>query len=70
MINRLIQLNENYSKIVACIGDGHAPGMSELLKSKNIEIETIRLNELREKSKKDTDLSSAHFSIKYDESFK
>ncbi len=50
---------------MACIGDGHVPGISKLLKAKNIEFETIRLSELRSHKDKDTDSTSAHFSINY-----
>lgn len=70
MANRLIKLNEDYKKIIVCMGDGHVPGISEILKSKDIELYTIRLTELREKIKKDTDTTSAHFSINYNENFK
>jgi pheromone shutdown protein TraB len=63
MVKKLIKLNEDYEKIIACIGDGHVPGISKLLHSKNIEFETIRLEELRKEKVKDT--ASAHFSIKY-----
>jgi len=65
MVNKLTELNEQYQKIIACMGDGHIPGVSELLNSENIEIETIRLNELRNQEKKDMDSTSAGFSINY-----
>ena len=65
MVNKLTKLNEHYQKTMACIGDGHVPGISKLLKAKNIEFETIRLSELRNYKDKDTDSTSAHFSINY-----
>jgi pheromone shutdown protein TraB len=65
MVNRLISLNENYEKIITCIGDGHVPGISKLLKLKKIEFETIRLSELRNQENKDVDSTSGHFSINY-----
>ena len=65
MVNRLTSLNENYQQILACIGDGHVPGISKLLQSKQIEFETIRLSELRNQEKKETGSSSGHFSINY-----
>ena len=65
MVNKLVNLDKNYEKIMACIGDGHVPGISEMLKSKNIEFETIRLSELRNKKNSNNDSSSGHFSINY-----
>ncbi len=67
MVNRLIRLNENYEKIITCIGDGHVPGISKILKSKDIEFETIRLSELRNQKpeKSDVDSTSGSFSINY-----
>jgi pheromone shutdown protein TraB len=65
MVNKLTKINEQYQNTIACIGDGHVPGVSKLLKEKNIEFETIRLSELRSYKDKDTDQTSAHFSINY-----
>ena len=65
MVNKLTKINEQYQNTMACIGDGHVPGVSKLLKEKNIEFETIRLSELRNYKDKDTDQTSAHFSINY-----
>lgn len=63
MVKRLIDLNENYNTVIACIGDGHVPGISKLLKEKDNEFDSIRLSELR--NHKDSDTTSAHFSINY-----
>ena len=65
MVSKLVSLNENYQMIIACIGDGHIPGISKLLESKNIEFKTIRLSELRNHKKKEADSTSASFSINY-----
>lgn len=65
MVNRLMELNEKYQRIMACIGDGHVPGISKSLEEKNIEFNTIRLSELRNHKDKDSDSTSAHFSINY-----
>jgi len=65
MTKKLIQLMENHENIVACIGDGHIPGISKLLSSENIEYDTIRLNKLREKKKDEFDNASAHFTTNY-----
>ena len=49
------------------MSDGHVPGISKLLKSKEIEFETIRLSELRNQKpeKSDLDSTSGSFSINY-----
>lgn len=65
MTQQLQGLNENYQSIIVCVGDGHIPGVSELLKSKNIEFQAIRLKELRSQENKETDSTSANFSINY-----
>ena len=65
MVNRIKIINENFQKIVVLIGDGHVPGISELLKKENIEFETIRLQDLRSYHQESDDKSSAHFSINY-----
>lgn len=64
MFDRLIKLNEKYERIVACIGDGHVYGISNLLKSKNVEYKTIRLSELKQTK---VIQSSAGFTVKYEE---
>ena len=64
MFDRLIKLNENYERIVACIGDGHVYGISNLLKSKNVEYKTIRLSELKQTKISE---SSASFTVEYEE---
>ncbi|RLF28829.1 MAG: hypothetical protein DRN08_02155 [Thermoplasmata archaeon] len=64
MTDQLIYLNKDYNNIVACIGDGHIPGISKMLKSKKIEFEAIRLNELR-KIREETDTTHAHFTMEY-----
>ena len=65
MVNRLMELNEKYQRIMVCIGDGHVPGISKSLEEKNIEFNTIRLSELRNHKDTDSDSTSAHFSINY-----
>jgi len=65
MTQRLSEMDEQYGQVVAVVGDGHIPGISELLKSKQVEFEIIRLSELRNMENKDENPTSAHFSIKY-----
>jgi pheromone shutdown protein TraB len=65
MAKKLIQLMENHENIVACIGDGHIPGISKLLSSDNVEYNTIRLSKLREKKTDEFDTASAHFTTNY-----
>ncbi len=65
MLNRLIELHGQYQRIVACVGDGHVPGISQLLEQKQIPFETIRLQQLQSYQPPPTDGTSAHFSINY-----
>lgn len=65
MVKQLIKTNEEYEKIIAVVGDGHIPGLSEISKKKGIEFETIRLRELRNKNTISGDISSASISFSY-----
>ena len=65
MAKKLTQLTENHHNIVACIGDGHIPGISKLLNSDNIEYDTIRLSKLRERKTDEFGTESAHFTTEY-----
>lgn len=65
MANNLITLHQTHQRIIACIGDGHVPGISALLKDKQIPCETIRLQELQAKKTPETNGSSGHFTIQY-----
>lgn len=65
MADRLTGLNEEYKNIVACIGDGHIPGIYQLLTSGHTEVDVIRLSELLKGEDQDIDSTSAHFSISY-----
>ena len=67
MVNQLIMAKEQYNNIIAVVGDGHVPGLSELLKKKEVEFETIRLKELRNKKVKPSDASTASFSTNYED---
>jgi pheromone shutdown protein TraB len=65
MVDRLAELHAQYQRIVACIGDGHVPGILALLQSKNIPVETIRLHDLQTQTQPASDPSSAHFTVDY-----
>ena len=65
MTKKLIKLMENHENIIACIGDGHIPGISKLLSSHNIEYDTIRLSKLRERKTSEFGTESAHFTTEY-----
>jgi pheromone shutdown protein TraB len=65
MVNNLITLYAQHQQIIACVGDGHVPGISKLLQEKQIPFETIRLQELQNMKIKQTDGASASFSINY-----
>jgi pheromone shutdown protein TraB len=69
MVNQLVKAGEQYEKVIAVVGDGHVPGMSEMLKSKNIEFEAIRLKDLRKESNAESDTSSASFTIEHKTAF-
>jgi len=68
MVNQLEKAGTEFDNVIAVIGDGHVPGISNLLKSKDIEFETIRLSELRQQKSVDSDVSIASFSHEYKES--
>jgi pheromone shutdown protein TraB len=65
MVLKLVALHEKHQKIIACVGDGHVPGISALLQEKQIPFETIRLVELQNLKTSENDGSSAYFSINY-----
>lgn len=65
MVIKLITLHEKHQKIVACVGDGHVPGISIMLKERQIPFETLRLVELQNRKNPVSDGSSAHFSFNY-----
>ena len=67
MTKKIIRLTEEKNNIIACLGDGHIPGISKLLNQENIEFNIIRLKDLREKMMK-SDISKASFSIEYNAS--
>ncbi len=67
MAQQLTQANEQYAKIVAIVGDGHIPGLTKLLQKKEIDFETIRLSQLREKETTISSSSTASFSMEYRE---
>jgi len=66
MAKKLVRLNEEKEKIIACVGDGHICGISKLLDQENIEYMTIRLSELRNMKIK-SNTSMASFSMEYNE---
>lgn len=65
MVQHLILASKKYEKIIAVVGDGHIPGVSDLLTNKNAEFETVRLSALRTNDSKATDSSTANFSARY-----
>lgn len=67
MVTHLTTANEQYSKIIAVVGDGHIPGLTKILDKKEVEYETIRLSELRAQKPVGHDSSTASFSMEYKE---
>ena len=67
MADRLQSLHETYNKVVACVGDGHVIGMTELLEDSSIDVKTIRLSDLQNEKKRDQNVSAASFHIDYED---
>lgn len=65
MAQQLVDLNKQYEKVVAVVGDGHIPGLSNLLKEKDVEFEAVRLGDLRKQDTGVSDTSTASFSIEH-----
>lgn len=65
MVNQLSKAHDEFEQVVAIVGDGHLPGLKRLLEEKNIQVDTIRLKELRHQKKIPTNPSSASFSVEY-----
>lgn len=65
MVQHIILASKKYERIIVAIGDGHIPGVSDLLTGKNVEFETVRLSTLRTNDNKVADSSTANFSIRY-----
>jgi len=65
MAQQLTSASEKYEKIIAVVGDGHIPGLIELLKKKELPHETIRLSEIKDKKVEFNDTSNAYFSIEH-----
>ena len=67
MAQQLVDLSKENERVVAVMGDGHVPGVSELLKSKGVDFELIRLRELRSQKQPSSDSTSASFTLDYKE---
>jgi pheromone shutdown protein TraB len=67
MVKNLMKLTEKHENIIAVVGDGHVPGLSDLLKNKELAFETIRLRELRSYNSSTNDPSTASFTIEHKE---
>lgn len=47
MARKLEELSKDYRSIMAFVGDGHVPGIERYLRSRNLEVEVIRLKDLQ-----------------------
>lgn len=65
MVNHLGKLAERYVRIVACVGDGHIPGMLDLLHEQGLNVTSIRLKQLQEYTSSPQETSQSHFSTVY-----
>jgi len=67
MIDRLIMIHDQCERVIACVGDGHVPGMIKLLEEASIDVQSIRLADLQNKTISPTNGSSASFHVEYSE---
>ena len=65
MAQQLILASEKYINIIAVVGDGHIPGIIELIKKKKLPCEAIRLSDIKDKKVEFNDTSKAYFSIEH-----
>ena len=65
MAEKIIRLSETYEKIVACVGDGHIPGISKIFKDKEMEFKAVRLEELMGKDTTEKDTDTGFFTTQY-----
>jgi len=49
MKNQLKSADKDFENVVAVVGDGHIPGLADLLNKEEIECKTIRLKDIRKK---------------------
>lgn len=63
MTKQLENADKQYKQVIAVVGDGHIPGLTKLLEEKDLDFETIRLNELRKHETSNSNSSSASFTI-------
>ena len=47
MAAALAKLSDTHPRVVAVVGDGHVDGMAAILRAKGLEVETVRLKQLR-----------------------
>ncbi len=66
MVQQLQSASEDYENIIAIVGDGHIPGLRELLEQQNMSVDTIRLKDLRAQESLPKNTSSASFSVEYE----
>ncbi len=65
MSQQLTSLSQQHRNIVAIIGDGHIPGLLEGLKDSAVELEVIRLKDLRGGTLPSPPLQSAEHNVTY-----
>jgi pheromone shutdown protein TraB len=65
MAQKLVDASQRFKNILVLVGDGHVPGITKLLKDKDVVFETVRLNELRNHKDTSVDSASMSFSVNY-----
>ncbi len=65
MADALIELNTKFERVVACVGDGHIPGLTSIFSERHIPVEAIRLPDLQKIQPPPADGASATFTTTY-----
>lgn len=65
MVQKVLRLAEEFETIGVVVGDGHIPGMKQLLEENDKEIKVVRLKDLRIQKRPPVDNANASFSIEY-----
>jgi pheromone shutdown protein TraB len=65
MVQKLADASQRFNNVLALVGDGHIPGISKILREKDVVFETLRLSELRNYKDIGVDSASISFNLNY-----